>query len=65
MLAKIYINLIDQKEPKLNFLNTDDLHEEVYNSNVNYFKKVVLPSKDEIKKHKDYLNKHLKKNYFN
>ena len=65
LLAKIYINLIDQKEPKLNFLNTDDLHEEVYNSNVNYFKKVVLPSKDEIKKHKDYLNKHLKKNYFN
>ena len=65
LLAKIYINLIDQKEPKLNFLNTDNLNDEVYNSKANYFKKVVLPSKDEIKKHKDYLNQHLKRNYFN
>jgi len=30
-----------------------------------YFKKVVIPSEDELKKHKDYLNSSLKRNYFN
>ena len=65
LLAKVYINLIDQKEPKLNFQNAGNEKEEISNSNVTYFKKVVLPSKDEIKRHKEYLNQHLKKNYFN
>ena len=64
LLAKVYINLIDQKEPKLNFQNAGNEKEEISNSNVTYFKKVVLPSKDEIKRHKEYLNQHLKKNYF-
>ena len=65
LLAKVYINLIDQKEPKLNFQNTDGEKEEANNSNFAYFKKVVFPSKDEIKRHKEYLNHHLKKNFFN
>ena len=64
LLAKVYINLIDQKEPKLNFQNAGNEKEEISNLNVTYFKKLVLPSKDEIKRHKEYLNKHLKKNYF-
>ena len=64
LLAKVYINLIDQKEPKLDFQNSDNIKEETKNSNVVYFKKVVLPSKDEIKRHKEYLNQHLKKNFF-
>ena len=64
LLAKVYINLIDQKEPKLNFQNAGNEKEEISNSNVTYFKKVVLPSKDEIKRHKEYLNQHLKKNHF-
>ena len=64
LLTKVYINLIDQKEPKLDFQNSDNLKEETNNSNVTYFKKVVLPSKDEIKRHKEYLKQHLKKNYF-
>ena len=64
LLAKVYINLIDQKEPKLDLQNSDNIKEETNNSNVAYFKKVVLPSKDEIKRHKEYLNQHLKKNYF-
>ena len=64
LLAKVYINLIDQKEPKLNFQNAGNEKEEISNSNVTYFKKVVLPSKDEIKRHKEYLHQHLKKNYF-
>ena len=65
LLAKVYINLIDQKEPKLNFQNSDNEKVEVNNQKITYFKKVVPPSKDEIKRHNEYLNKHLKKNYFN
>ena len=64
LLAKVYINLIDQKEPKLDFQNSDNVKEENNNSNVAHFKKVVLPSEDEIERHKEYLNQHLKKNYF-
>ena len=64
LLAKVYINLTDQKEPKLNFQNTDNEKEEFSNSNVTYFKKIVFPSKEEAKNHKEYLKQHLKKNFF-
>ena len=65
LLAKVYINLTNQKEPKLNFQNTDNEKEEFSNANVAYFKKIVFPSKEEVKNHKEYLKHHLKKNYFN
>ena len=65
LLAKVYINLTDQKEPKLNFQNTDNEKDEFCNSTVAYFKKIVIPSKEEVKNHKEYLKQHLKKNYFN
>ena len=65
LLAKVYINLIDQKEPSLNFQNYDQENEEKTNLNVSYFKKVIKPSPEELKKHKDYLKNNLKKNYFN
>ena len=64
LLAKVYINLIDQKEPSLNFVN-DDEHQTEINLKVNYFKKIITPSEDELKKHKEYLKNNLKKNYFN
>ena len=64
LLTKVYINLIDEKEPKLDFQNSDNIKEESNNSNITYFKKIVLPSKDEIKRHKEYLNQNLKKNFF-
>ena len=65
LLAKVYINLIDQKEPTLNFQNKDD--DEVKKINdleISYFKKVVIPTADEIKKHESYLKNNLKKNFF-
>ena len=65
LLAKVYINLIDQKEPTLNFQNQDQENKEKANLNVDYFKKVIKPSLEELKKHKDYLKNNLKKNYFN
>ncbi|MBD1143468.1 DNA polymerase III subunit epsilon [Pelagibacterales bacterium SAG-MED33] len=64
LLAKVYINLIDQKEPTLNFQNTSQEKNHDSNLNVEYYKKVVKPSPEEIKNHKEYLKQHLKKNYF-
>ena len=64
LLAKVYINLIDQKEPTLNFQNQDS-ELKINNTNaIEYFKKIVLPSADELKKHKEYLKNSLKKNFF-
>ena len=64
LLAKVYINLIDQKEPTLNFQNQDrEINQN--NNNLTYFKKIVRPTEEEISKHKDYLKNNLKKNFFN
>ena len=65
LLAKVYINLIDQKEPTLNFQSPDQAINEAQNTNVNYFKKIITPTEDEIRKHQEYLKSNLKKNYFN
>ena len=64
LLAKVYINLIDQKEPTLNFKNEQNFETNKSNTEVLYFKKVVTPSKEEISKHQEYLKKNLKKNYY-
>ena len=66
LLAKVYINLIDQKEPTFNLQDQDQDQENIRtNLEVKYFKKIVTPSEEELKKHKDYLKNSLKKNYFN
>ena len=65
LLAKVYINLIDQREPTLNFQNQDLEIKEKNNQNVPYFKKVITPNIEEIEKHKEYLKNNLKKNFFN
>jgi DNA polymerase-3 subunit epsilon len=64
LLAKVYINLIDQKEPTLNFQSDETKTNFKSDKNKNYFKKVVLPSAEELKKHKEYLKNNLKKNFF-
>ena len=64
LLAKVYINLIDQKEPTLNFQNQDTNTKDKNNTKVSYFKKVIKPSEKETLNHKEYLKNHLKKNYF-
>jgi DNA polymerase-3 subunit epsilon len=64
LLAKVYINLIDQKEPTLDFQHLDTVIDNQNSSKVSYFKKVIKPSEDEILKHNEYLKNHLKKNYF-
>ena len=64
LLAKVYINLIDQKEPLLNFQNQDDQINDEKNLNVPYCKKVVKPTNVEIEKHREYLKNNLKKNFY-
>ena len=65
LLAKVYINLIDQKEPKLDFTDKNNYHLDNRITSSSYYKKVVIPSDEEILKHENYLKLHLKKNYFN
>ncbi len=65
LLAKVYINLLDQKEPTLQFHNNERENQENSNEKVQYFKKVIYPSEIEIENHKRYLKKDLKKNFFN
>ena len=64
LLAKVYINLIGQKEPTLNFQNIDQQIKEKKILNVEYFKKIISPTSTELKKHKDYLKSNLKKNFY-
>jgi len=64
LLAKVYINLIDQKEPTLDFQNNTEEKKQTDSSKVSYFKFIVKPTDQELKKHKEYLKQNLKKNYF-
>ena len=65
LLAKVYINLIDQKEPTLDFQKVDAKSELSKKENILYFKKVIKPTAEELKKQKEFLKKDLKKNFFN
>ena len=65
LLAKVYINLLDQKEPKLNFSNSNEkILLEESGIKKDYSKKIIYPSQDELKDHKEFLKKDLKKNFF-
>ena len=66
LLTKVYINLIDQKEPTLNFESINDKSLEKINKKyIDYFKKIVVPTPQELELHKKYLKNSLKKNFFN
>ena len=65
LLAKVYINLIDQKEPKLDFQSDEAKVNQKNTKSVGYFKKVISPTEEELKKHKEYLKNNLKRNFFN
>ena len=64
LLAKVYINLLDQREPTLNFANNNAESNNNDNLNLSYYKKIIKPSEKEIDEHKRYLKLDLKKNYF-
>ncbi len=64
LLSKVYVNLIDQKEPVFQFRNNDE-KSEISNATVkDYSKKIIKPSSEEIQNHKKFLKNSLKRNYF-
>jgi DNA polymerase III subunit epsilon len=66
LLSKVYINLLDQKEPTLNFKNEENEKIIINSKNKNhYYKKIIKPTEEELNLHKKYLKSSLKKNFFN
>ena len=65
LLSKVYINLIDQKEPTLDFTINEKEKLNIDLDNIMYCKKIVYPTQEELNKHKQYLKSNLKKNFFN
>ena len=64
LLSKVYINLIDQKEPTLNFYNHEKQNKDEVNKKTSYFKNIVSLSNQELQDHETYLKNNLKKNFF-
>jgi DNA polymerase-3 subunit epsilon len=66
LLREVYINLLDAKEPKLIFSNeTLDINKKNRNSiKKDYCKTVLKPTEKELKLHKEFLKKELKKNFY-
>ena len=64
LLSKVYINLIDQKEPVFQFQRISEQTKEIKNFEYKYSKKVIKPSVTELSEHKKFLEKNLKKNYY-
>ena len=64
LLSKVYINLIDQKEPTLDFKGADIKNNIINGDGILYSKKVIEPNFEELKLHREYLKNKLKKNYF-
>ena len=66
LLVNVYINLLDQKEPTLNFKNEVITETRTNSINTNqYYKKIIKPTDEQIKLHQQYLKTNLKKNFFN
>ena len=63
LLAKVYINLIDQKEPTFD-LSEKNESSVTFDNNQEYYKKIILPTEKELSDHSDFLKKNLKKNFF-
>ena len=64
LLAKVYINLIDQKEPTLDLSDNNQSKISSLNGLSDYYKKVILPTEQELSNHKEFLKKKLKKKFF-
>ena len=62
LLREVYINLLDVKEPKFN-LSSINLEKGAVKNN-NYNKRILKISNEEIKLHKDFLKKEIKKNFY-
>jgi len=67
LLKEVYINLVDQKEPKLNLVNAE-IPDLKFKDNLikknNNLRKIVKPSSVELELHRNYLKYHLQKNFY-
>ena len=68
LLKEIYVNLVDQKEPKFN-LESTEIFDAKFDNNINRksnkAKRIIEPNNEELQLHKKYLKLHLPKNYYN
>ena len=67
LLREVYINLVDQKEPKLNLQNSEVIDSRIksdFGGSKNSLRKIIKPNTEELKQHKNYLKSQLNKNYF-
>ena len=64
LLSKVYINLLDQKEPIFQFEKNKEVEKTKKLNNFIYSKKVIKITNEEMKIHKKFLEKELKKNFF-
>ena len=64
LLREVYIYLLDAKEPKLSFNSKTEIKKSSNNVVLNYSKKIIKPSDEELKNHNIFLKTELKKNYF-
>ncbi len=65
LLKEVYINLLDQKTPKLNFKNAEVVDVKFKNNLISNRNKIIIkPSKEELDSHKKYLKADLAKNFY-
>ena len=64
LLRQVYINLVGEKEPSLQFKQAEILNQNQNNIVKKYSKDVIKPSQIEINYHAEFLKKEIKKNYF-
>ena len=65
LLTKVYINLVDQKEPTLDFKVNNEKKDNEDDIQKAYYKKIIYPSTEEIKLHNEFLKNKIKRNFFN
>ena len=63
LLSKVYINLLDQKEPIFEFQDKELLKRSFKKVNT-YSKKIIKPTEKELSEHKEFIKKNLKRNFF-
>ena len=67
LLKEVYINLVDQKEPKLNLVSAE-IPDLKFKDNLikknNNSRKIIKPSSVELELHRNYLKHQLQKNFY-
>ena len=67
LLKEIYVNLVDQKEPKLKLESSEIINSKLIDNiskKDNIIRKIIKPTDDELKLHQKYLKSSLSKNYY-